>query len=206
MQAARGLVVPFAVVLELSAGVQLGQNQLEAGLAGLSVLVDRDATAVVRDRDRVGVLVQGQRDLGRVTVHRLVDRVVQDLPRQVMEPGAAHAADVHAGALADVLEPLQDGQLVCFVAHAIYLPSSSGSAGAWTAAGTMRARRPFFWISVPTPARAVTLYLPTEIDFCAPRLVSTVSVALFSSLARKPSKRSSLCSLISVTPLPGPPR
>jgi hypothetical protein len=40
----------------------------------------------------------------------LVDGVVDDLPHEVVEPGAVvHVADVHAGALADRLEPLERG-------------------------------------------------------------------------------------------------
>ena len=51
-----------------------------------------------------------------IAVHRLVDGVVEDLPREVVEPGGADAADVHAGALADGLEPFQDGDVFCGVA------------------------------------------------------------------------------------------
>jgi hypothetical protein len=46
-------------------------------------------------------------------VHGLVDRVVDDFPHQVMQAGAADAADVHARALADGLEPLEDGDVFC---------------------------------------------------------------------------------------------
>ena len=46
-------------------------------------------------------------DIGRVTVHRLVDGVVDDLPHQMVQAGAAHAADVHAGPLANRLEPFE---------------------------------------------------------------------------------------------------
>ena len=50
-------------------------------------------------------------DLGGVAVHRLVDGVVDDLPDQVVQSRAAHAADVHARALADGLEALEDGDV-----------------------------------------------------------------------------------------------
>ena len=46
-----------------------------------------------------------------VAVHRLVHRVVEDFPHQVVQAGAADAADVHAGALADGLEPLENGDV-----------------------------------------------------------------------------------------------
>ena len=51
------------------------------------------------------------RMLRRVTVHRLVDRVVERFPDEMMQAGAADAADVHAGALANGLEPLEDGNV-----------------------------------------------------------------------------------------------
>ena len=46
-----------------------------------------------------------------VAVHRLVDRVVERFPDEVMEAGAADAADVHAGALANRLEAFEDGDV-----------------------------------------------------------------------------------------------
>ena len=47
---------------ELAAGVQLGEDHLDAGQAGLGLLVDRDAAAVVVDLGRA-VGVQGDVDL-----------------------------------------------------------------------------------------------------------------------------------------------
>jgi hypothetical protein len=55
--------------------------------------------------------VERQRDRRGEAVHRFVDGVVQDFPDEVMKPGAAYAADVHAGALADRLEPFKDGDV-----------------------------------------------------------------------------------------------
>ena len=75
------------------------------------MLVDRNAAPVVRDRDRRAVVVQRDGDVRGVAVHRLVDRVVEDLPDEVVQPGAADAADVHAGALANGLETLEDGDV-----------------------------------------------------------------------------------------------
>jgi hypothetical protein len=47
-------------------------------------------------------------DVRAVAGQRLVDRVVDHLVHQVMQAGAViGVADVHAGALADALEPLQ---------------------------------------------------------------------------------------------------
>ena len=108
VQAARGLVV---LALELAAGVEHREDDLEGALAGLRMLVDGDAAAVVGDGERRIVLVQRDDDRRRVAVHGLVDGVVEDLPGEVVQAVPADAADVHAGALADGLEPLQDGDV-----------------------------------------------------------------------------------------------
>ena len=115
VQAARRLVV---AVLELAAGVEHREDHLERALLRLRVLVDRNAAAVVADRDRAAVGVQRHRDVRGMAVHRLVHRVVDDFPDEVVQPGAADAADVHAGALADGLEPLENGDVFgCVVGH-----------------------------------------------------------------------------------------
>ena len=46
-----------------------------------------------------------------MAVHRFVDRVVEDLPDEVMEAGRADAADVHAGPAPDGLEPFENGNV-----------------------------------------------------------------------------------------------
>ena len=51
---------------------------------------------------RVTVMLVG------VPGHRLVDGVVDDLVDQVVQPSLAGGADVHAGALADRVEALED--------------------------------------------------------------------------------------------------
>ena len=44
----------------------------------------------------------------RVAVHRLVNGVVEDFPDEMMKAGGADAADVHAGTLANRLEPFEN--------------------------------------------------------------------------------------------------
>ena len=51
-------------------------------------------------------------DLGRVAGEGLVDAVVEDLEDEMMKPAMARRADVHAGPLADCLEPLEDGDVL----------------------------------------------------------------------------------------------
>ena len=108
VEAAGGLVV---ACLELAAGMQRRENDLERALFRLRMLVDRDAATIVCDRDRRAVLVQGDGNVRGIAVHRLVDRVVEDLPDQMMEARASNAADVHAGALANGFEALEDGDI-----------------------------------------------------------------------------------------------
>ena len=56
----------------------------------------------------LAVLVERDLDLRRVPVDHLVDRVVDDLPEQVVVAVLAGAADVHGGPLANGLEALED--------------------------------------------------------------------------------------------------
>ena len=108
VQAARRLVVPL---LELAARVEHREDDLHRALPRLRVLVDGHATAIVTDGDRRAVGVERHGDRRRVAIHRLVDRVVENLPDQVVESGRPHAPDVHAGALADGLEALENGDV-----------------------------------------------------------------------------------------------
>ena len=109
VQAARDLV---AVLVELAAGVQLGQRDLGRTALGLVLVVHlhagRDAAAVVGHGDRV-VGVDGDDDVVAVAGQRLVDRVVDHLEHQVVQAGAVGGvADVHARALAHRLQAFED--------------------------------------------------------------------------------------------------
>ena len=108
VQASGGLV---AALLELAAGVEHGEDHFERALLRRRVLVDRNAAAVVRDGDGAAVLVQRDRDVRGIAVHRLVHGVVEDLPDQMVQAGRPDAADIHAGTLADGLEPFEDGDV-----------------------------------------------------------------------------------------------
>ena len=96
------------LAVELAARVQHGQRDLDTRLLQLGVQVDREATAVVGDPD-AAVGEQHHVDGVAVAGQRLVDRVVDDLPHQVVQTALAGRADVHAGPLADRLQPFEDG-------------------------------------------------------------------------------------------------
>src|SRR5262249_44969168 len=117
---ARGMVV--ALGLELAAGMERRQDQLERGLLVLRMTVDRDATSVVGDRGGRAVLVQRDGDAIGVAVHRLVDPVVDHLPQQMMQAGRVRATDVPPRRAAPRLEAFQDQDALRGVARPHPLP------------------------------------------------------------------------------------
>jgi hypothetical protein len=96
-----------AVFVELAPGVQHREGDLDCRLLLRGMHVHRNATAVVGHRNRV-VGVDG--DVDGVTMARecLVDRVVDNLVYQVVEPILAGGADIHARAFAYRLQTLED--------------------------------------------------------------------------------------------------
>ncbi len=95
---------------ELSAGVQFGEDDLDAGQPGFRFDVHGDAAAVVVDLDRV-VRVEDDLDVVAEAGEGLVDGVVDDFPEAVHEAAGVRGADVHARALTDGLEALQHGEV-----------------------------------------------------------------------------------------------
>src|SRR5690606_30694117 len=109
VQAAGDLV---AVLVELAAGVQLGQRDFGGRALGLVLVVHLhpggDAAAVVGHADGV-VGVDGDDDVVAVAGQGLVDGVVDHLENQVVQAGAVGGvADVHAGALAHRFQAFED--------------------------------------------------------------------------------------------------
>ncbi len=112
VQAARHLVA--AALAELAAGVEHGEHDLDGRLLLLLHDLDGDAAAVVADGDGV-VRVDGDVHRVRLAGERLVDRVVHDLPDQVVQAARTRRPDVHAGSLAHRLETLEDGDVLCVI-------------------------------------------------------------------------------------------
>ena len=109
VEAAGDLVA--AALAELAAGVENGEHDLGGRLLLLLHGVDGDAAAVVGDGDAV-VGMDDDLDLVGLAGERLVDRVVDHLVDQVVQPALPRGADVHARALADRLEALEDGDVL----------------------------------------------------------------------------------------------
>ncbi len=101
VQATRDLV---RVVVEFSAGVQHGHDDLGCGTLFFAVDVGRNAPAVVLDGDRF-VGVNRHDDAIAVPGQGLVDRVIHHLENHVVQAGSIiGVADVHPGPLADGFE------------------------------------------------------------------------------------------------------
>jgi len=112
MQAAGHLV---AVVVELTAGMQHGHDDL--GRRDVLFLVDvgGDAAPVVGDGHRA-IVEQGDDDVIAVAGQRLVDGIVDYLEHHVVQAGAiVHIADVHARPLAHGLQAAKHGDLAGIV-------------------------------------------------------------------------------------------
>ena len=137
VEAAGDLVA--AAVAELAAGVQHREHDLGGRALLLLVHPDGDAAAVVGDRDRV-VGVDGDLDVVALAGERLVDGVVHDLVDEVVQPADARRADVHAGALADRLEALEDGDVLCPVAAVALRLSPSSPSDAFRQSNMKRPR------------------------------------------------------------------
>ena len=103
VEAARDLV---GALFELAAGVQLGVDHLDRGLALAGHHVHGDAAAVVLHAGGA-VLVQGDLDGVGVARQGLVDGVVQNFGEELVEAVGAGAGDVHRRALAHALQPLE---------------------------------------------------------------------------------------------------
>ena len=103
VQAAGHLV---GALVELAAGVKIGEHELERRHLFFRVHRDGDAAAVVLDGERA-VRMDLDLDALAITGERFVDRVVDDLIHAVMEAGLVRIADIHTGSFAHGLEALE---------------------------------------------------------------------------------------------------
>ncbi len=104
MQAARHLV---GVLVEFSASMELGHDDLGGGHALTLVDVGRDAAAVIA-HGAGAIRIECDDDGFGIAGERFVDRVVDDLVDHVVQAGAVvGVADIHARPLAHGIEPLE---------------------------------------------------------------------------------------------------
>ena len=116
MQTTRDFV---ATVAKFAAGVQLRKDQLECRDALLGVDVNGDAAAIIGDRDDLVVVHDGA-NRRAASSQRLIDRVVDYLPEQVVQRATIGAADVHARAHAHRLKTLEHtniGSAIAVLGH-----------------------------------------------------------------------------------------
>ena len=99
--------IGIAVVAELAAGVQLGKNHLDARNAELLVNADGYPAAVILNSSRAVPFESDRNGVGK-PVRRLVDGVVNYLPKQMMKSPRPGRPDIHTGAHPDGLEPFHD--------------------------------------------------------------------------------------------------
>ncbi len=95
-----------SLAAEFAARVERGHDSVQRGDFCLLVDVDRDAPAVVGDTHETA----GQKhylDIVGKAAHRLVARVVKNLPHQVVQAVGARGADIHARPAAHRLEAFQ---------------------------------------------------------------------------------------------------
>jgi hypothetical protein len=100
--------------VELAAGMQRGEDGRNRRKTRLGHLVDRDAASVVLDRDAA---IRVDRDVypGTESGHRLINRVVDNLPNEVMQSSGAGRTDIHGRTLADGLETLENRDVLSLV-------------------------------------------------------------------------------------------
>src|SRR5262249_40483406 len=183
---------------------QRGEDQLEGRLLVLRVPIDRDAAAVVGDRGRCAILVEHDHDAIGVAVHGLVDRVVDDLPQEVVQPRGIDAADVHARPAPHRLEALEDQDVLRGVARRHPLPlHPPDRAHPPPPTRRIAATPPRFTPFCPLPPR-----LPTGTS-ASPSLRSPPSGVIArnvdgSGSDRAPTRRSSEAGRMRMTPRPGP--
>ena len=104
MQSARNFV---RALLELAAGVKHRVHDFERRALFSRMHIDRNSAAVVLDRNPI-VAQNYDVDLRAVTGQRFVDRVVDDLIDEMMQPALGGVADVHPGAFANRFETFEN--------------------------------------------------------------------------------------------------
>ncbi len=122
-----------AVGIELAAGVQSREDDLQGTDLGLLVLLDGDAAAVVLYA-AAPIRLDPHDDAVAVAGQCLVDRVVQHLVNQVVQTADGAVADVHLRPLAHRLHAAQNLDVTCVVFMCLHTgPQMSDQPGVYLA-------------------------------------------------------------------------
>jgi hypothetical protein len=97
----------IAAPAELRAGVEHGHGDFDAGFLFLRVKINREAPAVVFDRDGT-VFIENAVYFGAVAGEDLVNAVVGYLDKEMLETPGAGGADIHSRPLADGIQALEN--------------------------------------------------------------------------------------------------
>src|SRR5262245_25842642 len=112
VETARDLV---GILVELSAGMELGHDDFSGRYTLRRMDVGRDAAPIVGDGAGT-VRVEGNGNQRGMTGQRLIDRIVHHFVDHMVQARAiVRVADIHARPLADGIEALQDLDGLCAV-------------------------------------------------------------------------------------------
>ena len=95
------------VIIELSAGMKFGHDDFQSGHTLVFVIIHRNPATIILDTER-SILVNDHIDFGRMSRHRFVDAVVNNLVDQVVKSSRSGTTDVHSGSFANRLDTFED--------------------------------------------------------------------------------------------------
>ncbi len=103
-----------ALASELPARVQFGENNFHRAFALFLDYACWNATAVIGHTARA-IFIDCNGNLSAIACKGLVDRVINNLRHQVMQPVLVSRADIHARPLSNRVEPLQHLNVACVI-------------------------------------------------------------------------------------------
>ena len=96
----------IGALVKLTSGMEYSQHDLQCRFTFLLVVIDRNASPIIRHADRI-ILTDHDIDILAEAGQCFVDGVVYHLVNQMVESLLARVADVHGWAFTDGLQPLE---------------------------------------------------------------------------------------------------